>query len=156
MSEVTKSKVTQGPKKAAPKKPSDRKPKGADKIATRPEETPGWDLLRPFDEIPVWEQMPLIAMLHEAMDDSEIDEMTKEEFANLTPEERKEKLEAQGETRDFDIRIIGQLALELKNFAIDEDAYTKFCSGSGAMERALNLAMAWVGQMGESTSSDAS
>lgn len=139
------------PKKSAPKKPSDRKPK----VAATPQETPGWHLMKPMDEIPVWDQMPLIAMLHDALDDSEIDEMSTEEFANLTPEERKEKIDAAGESRNFDIRILGQLAFELKKFARDEEEYIKFCSGSGALERSLNLAMAWVGQMGEFSSSDA-
>lgn len=137
--------------KAAPKKPADRQAK---EIETRPEDTPGWELMKPFSEIPVWDQMPLMAMLHDAMDDSEIDRLSNEEFANLTPEERKAKIEEAGETRNFDIRILGNLAFELKKFAVDEEAYTKFCSGSGAMERSLNLAMAWVGQMGESISSE--
>lgn len=143
--------VKKATKKPAAKKPSDRQVKETPK---RPEDTPGWSLMRSFDEIPVWEQMPLIAMLHDALDDSEVDEMSKEEFANLTPEERKAKLEEQGEERDFDIRILGELSLKLRDFAVDADEYTKFCSGKGALERSLNLAMAWVGQMGEFSGSE--
>lgn len=145
--------VTTGPKKSTPKKPSDRKAKN--QPPSRPQDTLGWHLMKPMDEIPVWDQMPLIAMLHDALDDSEVDEMSTEEFANLTPEERKAKIDEAGESRNFDITVLGKLAFELKKFAVNEEEYVKFCSGSGALERSLNLAMAWVGQMGEFSSSDA-
>lgn len=138
-------------KKAAPKKPVDRKVKGEDKVATRPEETPGWELLRSFEEIPVWDQMPLISLLEEATSDETV-KLSKEEYAALTPEERKEMDE--GKRRSIDLMTLGNLVLQLKTYAIDEEAYTKFCSGSGALQRSINLAMAWVGQMGESIGSE--
>lgn len=137
--------------KAAPKKPADRKAKGETKIATRPEEVRGWDLLKSFEEIPVWDQMPLIKLLDDATADASTD-LSKEEYAALTPEERKEMKE--GKRTSIDITILGDLALKLKDFAVDEEAYVKFCSGSGAMQRAIELAMAWVGQMGEAISSE--
>lgn len=138
-------------KAPAPKKPSDRKAKGEDKVVTRVEETPGWNLLKSFEEIPVWDQMPLIALLDEATSD-ETRNLSKEEYAALTPKQRKEMDE--GKRASVDITVLGDLTKKLKDFAIDEDEYTKFCSGSGAMQRSLNLAMAWVGQMGESIGSE--
>lgn len=138
-------------KARAPKKPTDRKPKGEAKVATRPEETPGWELLRPFSEIPVWEQMPLIQLLDNVISDS-TRELSKAEFAALTPEERKSLKE--GRSTTMDLTMFGELAKSLKEFAVDEEAYIKFCSGSGAMQRSMELAMAWVGQMGEAIGSE--
>lgn len=144
---------TAAAKKTTPKTPTDRKPKAkaAAPAVTRAEETPGWELLKPFETIPVWDQMPLIALLDAATSD-ETRNLTKAEYAALTPEERKEMDE--GRRASIDITILGDLTKKLKDFAIDEDEYTKFCSGSGAMQRSLNLAMAWVGQMGESIGSE--
>lgn len=140
-------------KKAAAKKPTDRKPKGAAKAkaATRPEETPGWELLRPFSEVPVWEQMPLVQLLDNVISDS-TRELSKAEYAALSPEERKALKE--GKSQSVDLNMFGQLAKALIEFAVDKEAYTKFCSGSGAMERSMTLAMAWVGQMGEAIGSE--
>lgn len=141
-------------KATTPKVPSDRKVKAAEeKVATRVEETPGWELLKDFQEVPIWDQMPLIQLLNDAMGDATV-ELSKEEFAALTPQERKEMQE--GKRSSFDMTILGDLAKKLMDFAKDPAEYTKFCSGSGAMERSLNLAMAWVGQMGESTGSESS
>jgi len=119
--------------KTPPKAPQDRKPKAAPvEEPLSPEEVPGWDLMKPMSEIPVWDQTPLIAVLQSAFDDTE----------------------EEGETRSFDINLIGELAKAMSVHAIDEAAYLKFVSGAGAMERAMNLAMAWVGQMGEFVSSE--
>lgn len=137
------------PKKPAPKKPMDRLPKGE---AVRIEDTPGWDLLISFSEVPVWDQMPLIQMLSKATEESK--EISNEEYAKMTPEERKAYQEDPSNVRSFDMNVIGDLTKKLRDFAVDEDAYTKFCSGSGAMQRSMDLAMAWVGQMGEAESSE--
>jgi hypothetical protein len=119
--------------KTPPKAPQDRKPKAAPvEEPLSPEEVPGWELMKPMSEIPVWEQTPLIAILQSAFED------TKEE----------------GEAQSFDINLIGELAKEMSAHAVDAEAYRKFVSGAGAMERAMNLAMAWVGQMGEFASSE--
>jgi hypothetical protein len=138
----------------ATKKPADKKPAQQPKIA--PEEVPGWDLMRPLDEVPVWEQTELVAILQEAMDDAtpEIDETLLE---GLTPNQRikkEEELKKAAVSSSLDIRIIGKLGQAIKPYARDEAAYVKFVSGSGAMERTMNLAMAWVGQMGEFSSSE--
>jgi hypothetical protein len=137
------------------KLPSDRQPKAEAPLS--PEETFGWELMKPMSDIPVWDQMPLIDLLQTAFNDSdsknkksdeEIDAMSKEEW-----ELYQEKLKSQ--ERSFDVRIIGDLAKALLPYAVDEAAYTKFASGAGAMQRVMTLAMAWVGQMGESGSSEA-
>lgn len=121
-------------KTTAPKAPQDRKPKAAAVETFAPEDTLGWELMKPMGEIPVWEQTPLVALMQTAFEDS-----SKED----------------GEESSFSIDLIGQLAKALIPYAVDEAAYVKFVSGAGAMERAMNLAMAWVGQMGESISSEA-
>jgi hypothetical protein len=139
----------------APKKPADRKKKVVEEPKLLPEETPGWDLMKPLDEIPVWDQTSLIALLQDAFEDSEkksdeeIDAMSKEEW-------ELHQAKRGANERSFDVNIIGQLAQAIMPYALDEAAYLKFVSGAGAMERAMNLAMAWVGQMGESGSSAAS
>lgn len=143
-------------KATAPKAPQDHKEKGED-VPRRPEDTPGFDLLVPFSEVPVWDQVPLIQLLDEAIDRSDTEKMSPEEFAALTVEER-EAIKAEeaekGEKRNFDLSVISTLTLKLREFAVNEAEYTKFCSGSGAMQRSMDLAMAWVGQMGESDSSE--
>lgn len=140
----------------APKKPTDRLPKAAEEAPLSPEETPGWELMKPMDEIPVWDQMPLIELLQNAFKDSdaadkksdaEIDAMSKEEWDLY-----QEKLNSKD--RSFDVTIIGTLAKAIMPYAKDEAEYTKFASGAGAMQRVMNLAMAWVGQMGEFGSSE--
>lgn len=142
-------KATPAAKKPTPKKPMDRLPK---EEATRIEDTPGWELLKPFSEVPVWDQMPLILMMQEATQEAK--ELSKEEYAKMTPEERKAYDEDPESIRSFDMSIVGELSKKLLDFAVDEQAYTEFCSGSGALERTMNLAMAWVGQMGEAESSE--
>lgn len=144
--------------KTTTRKPADRKPKAEETKPLAPEETPGWDLMKPMEEIPVWDQMPLIAMLQDALNDSdkhdksdeEIDAMSKEEWALY-----QEKKSVKSAERSFDVKIIGTLAKALLPYAKDEKDFTKFASGSGAMQRVMNLSMAWVGQMGEFGSSEA-
>jgi hypothetical protein len=139
-----------------PKKPADKQPKTVQKPKIAPEEVPGWDLMRPLEEIPAWEQTDLVAILQEAMDDGE-PEIDTSLLEGLTPNQRIKKeaeLKQAARSKSFDVRIIGTLAKQLKEYAKDPEEYTKFVSGSGAMERAMNLAMAWVGQMGEFSSSE--
>lgn len=147
-------------KTTAPKKPQDRKPKAVELPPTDVTDTPGWELMKPLEEVPVWDQTDLLAILQSIYSDSE-----KENKAKL--KELNEKLAAEGgvllaelpdeeKVEDFDIRLIGTLAKAIQPYAKDDAAFLKFVSGAGAMERSAELAMAWVGQMGESTSSDAS
>lgn len=115
------------------KTPADRKPKAAEVETPSPEEVPGWDLMKPMSDIPVWEQTPLLALLQDALDDGD---------------------DAEAGKKSFSVNVIGEMSKAMIPYAKDEAAYTKFVSGTGAMERAMNLAMAWVGQMGEFASSE--
>lgn len=117
-------------KKTTPKAPQDRKAKAVKFDVTT---TPGWELMKPFTDIPVWDQTPLIELVYSASAESDKED---------------------GET--FSVGIVGDIARALLAFAIDPDEYTKFVSGPGALERAMTLAMAWVGQMGESKGSETS
>lgn len=139
------------PKKA--KTPADRKPKVVEEPKVAIEETPGWELMKPMTDIPVWDQTPLIGMLQSAFEDSEEDKLSDEEIDALTEEEYVKYTKERSQNRNFDVNIIGTLAKAIMPYAIDEAAYIKFVSGPGAMNRAMALAMAWVGQMGESESS---
>lgn len=121
---------TAGKKTTTPRKPQDRKPKAVVVDITK---TPGWDLLTPMSDIPVWDQTPLIDLVRGAM--------------------KGEQQEANGEV-SFEMSAVGEIAKALLPFAVDQAEYTKFVSGPGALEKAMTLAMAWVGQMGESSSSE--
>ena len=108
-----------------PRKPQDHKAKAV------PDKKPdGWELLKPFADVPVWDQTDLIAIVQPLM-----------------ASERKEGEEV--DMASFDLRLIGELAKRLKDFAVDEDAYVRFVSGPGALERAMNLGMAYVELLGE-------
>lgn len=117
----------------APKKPQDRKPK-AEKIQ-RPEDVAGFDLLRPIDEVPVWDQAPLLALVAELTGDS--DEEGKVELDNAES-----------------IRILGKIGQAMLPFSVDAKAFTKFCTGKDALERVAQLAVAWTATLGEGESSD--
>lgn len=120
-------------KKPAAKKPQDRKPK-AEKI-NRPEDTPGFNLLKPFDQVPVWDQGPLLSLVHEIQGDAK-----------------------DGEELELDenevIRLIGPLGKALLPMAKDPDEFTKFASGKQAASNIMNLAFAWMAAMGEGESSE--
>lgn len=126
------------------KAPTDRL---APKEKARPQDTPGFDLLKPFSDVPVWDQTPLLSMIQKLHDDRK--GISNEEFAKMTPAEREAYNESRESFASVDINMLGELARALLPFAVDQDAYTKFVSGTKGMENAMNLAMAWVGQMGE-------
>lgn len=115
------------------KTPQDRKPK-AEKII-RPQDTPGFNLLKSIDEVPVWDQAPLLALVNELMGDGE-----------------------PGEEREMDenlaLRLMGEIAKAMVPWAINREEFTKFCSGKGAMQRVMDLSMAWTAALGEEKSSD--
>lgn len=118
-------------KKTAPKKPQDRQPKAEPVV--KPEDTPGFDLLRPFDEIPVWEQTPLIALLAELYDKFGDDARAEGESLAINDQ----------------LEVVGRLAKLLLEYAVDPIEFTKFASGRNALDRVTNLAMAWIGDLGE-------
>lgn len=159
------------PKVAAPQ---DRKVKVSEEIVVLPEETPGWDLMKPIEDVPVWDQIPLVATLFDSMDAAE--KAAKDEFEEINAKREAKGLDkipvryaqdAKGKIikddsgdpipvyeKAFDPKLIGELAKAILPFARDEAELTKFMSGKGAIERTAALAMAWVGQMGESSGSD--
>lgn len=142
----------------AAKKPQDRQPKatsGAVEELNRkaPE---GVELLRPLDEIPVWDQAPMFKGFMDIFEEGAIDEeaVAKENKKRdkagkppLTEEEKKT-------FRDFDIELVGRLGKALLAFAKDEAEFTKFVSGKDAMQRTVTLAMWWVSELGESFGSE--
>jgi hypothetical protein len=158
-----------------PKAPDDRRNnKVPVDIPKRPEEVAGYDLLKPIDEVPVWDQIDMVAMLQDAMNDAakaakeaREDENARRVDKGLKPIPPQYELDAKGKVlkddagepiekveHDFDIRMVGDLGKAIIRFALNEADLVKFMSGKGAIERTANLAIAWVGQMGESSSSD--
>lgn len=126
---------TPAKKTTTPKAPQDRKPKAAEaEKPFIPEEVPGWHLLRPFSEVPVWDQAPIISIV---------------ESLQMGGKEG-EVLEAKGDM----VKMIGELAKALLTVAIDEEAYTKFVSGRDGLQNAANLAFGWVRNLGESEASE--
>lgn len=117
------------------KAPQDRKPKAVEvqEEVVNPEETPGWELMKDFADIPVWDQTPLLAQFQAVFESADKDE---------------------NGSSSVDIQVAGDMAKALIPFAKDEAEFIKFMSGAGALQRAMNLVMAWVGQMGEFGSSE--
>jgi len=115
------------------KTPQDRKPKAA-KIV-RPEDTPGFDLMKSIDEVPVWDQAPLLALVYELMGDAQEGTEISLNDADAIP-------------------ILGKIGKAMLPWAKDEKAFTHFCSGKDALQRIAELAMAWTSVLGEGESSD--
>lgn len=119
--------------KKTPKAPQDRKPK-AEKIE-RPEDVKGFHLLKPIDNVPVWDQAPLLSLVAKVTE-------------NADDEGNLELDEAEG------ILLIGQIGKAMLPFAIDEKAFIKFATGRSAMQDVMTLALAWTSVLGEGKSSD--
>ena len=118
------------------KTPQDRKPKAAvEEKIVRPQDTEGFSLLKPIDEVPVWDQAPLLSLVHQLMGDAE-------------PGEEIEL------DQNMALLLMGDIAKAMLPWAVDQKEFTKFCSGKGAIERVMNLAMAWTSVLGEGESSD--
>ena len=120
------------------KTPQDRKPKAETVVPMkRPQDTPGFELLKPIDEVPVWDQAPLLHLVNQLMGDAKAGEEVEldESMALL---------------------LMGDIAKAMLPWSTDQAAFTKFCSGKGAIQRVMELAMAWTAVLGEDESSDAS
>jgi hypothetical protein len=126
--------------KATPKAPQDRKPKAEEEAPFIPEETPGWHLLRPFAEVPVWDQAPIMALV--------------EEISEAASKKGKPGEEVELSNTSDMLGVVGSLAKALLSVAIDPVEYTKFVSGREGLQNATNLGFAWVRQMGESEASE--
>lgn len=118
------------------KTPQDRKPK-AEKVEKiqRPQDTPGFNLLKSIDEVPVWDQAPLLSLVNELIGDAKEGEEIKVDEGRA-------------------INLMGEMARAMLPWAVDTQQFIKFVSGKGAMERVMNLAMAWTSALGEGESSD--
>lgn len=150
---------------------------------TLPEEVPGWDLLVDFAEVPVWEQAPLLDFVEDITKGAQVDysSWSKQDLLDEVAKRNEESAEDEdideivpaspvnkgnlimalkaddavnGSRADVSLRVIGDLAKALLPYAKDKDAYTKFVSGGAGLKNAASLGMAWVGQMGGSSSSD--
>jgi len=120
------------------KNPQDRKPKLAAVETTpivRAQDTPGFELLKPIDEVPVWDQTPLLSLVNQLMGDTKPGEEVQLD-------------------ENVAILLMGDIAKAMLPWAVDQKEFTKFCSGKGAIERVMNLAMAWTSALGEGESSD--
>lgn len=114
------------------KVPQDHKQKAA-KIV-RPEDTAGFELLKPIDEVPVWDQAPLLALVAELTGDS--DEKGEIELGNSDA-----------------VLLLGKIGKAMLPFAVNEKEFTKFCTGKEALQRVAELAVAWTATLGEDESS---
>lgn len=111
------------------KQPQDHQPK-SDSEDAKPA---GWELLKPFDQVPVWDQTELIAIVQPLLASQEANDEGKVDFDLAT----------------FDVRVVGHLAQKLQEYATDPDAYLQFVSGPGALVRAMELGIAYATQLGE-------
>lgn len=110
-----------------PKKPQDHK-----QAAAEEEKPDGWDLLKSPDHVPVWDQADLVARI-----------------APLTG-----KIKGDSDTIEIEdtpemVRFIGEIARALLPYAVDQDAYVRFVSGRGALQRSAELSIWYVGLLGE-------
>ncbi|MGX5360090.1 hypothetical protein [Kocuria sp. KH4] len=123
--------------KAGARTPTDRK----DSVETkqkRLEEYEGAKLLKPLSKVPVWDQLDLQAYLLEALGDARgLDDTEEIDASHLDP------------------KLLPKLGGVVKHvadhFTADgkQEEFVEFVSGAGAMNRALDLVMAYVGEMGE-------
>jgi len=119
--------------KKTPKAPQDRKPKAAK--VERPEDVKGFELLKSIDEVPVWEQAPLLALVARMTDQAD-------DKGNIHV------------GSEEGVMLLGEIGRSMLPFAVDEKQYTKFASGRTALQDVMNLAIAWTSTLGEDESSD--
>lgn len=119
----------------AKKTPQDRKPKAVKPKIERAEDVEGFELLHPIEDVPVWEQAPLLALVAELTEGADTS-------GNI-------------ELSSSDaVRLLGKIGAAMLPFAVDAKAFTKFASGGQALQRTANLAIAWTSSLGEDESSD--
>ena len=115
-----------------PKAPQDRKPP---KVKAEPEHPEGWDLLKPFSEVPVWDQAELLEIVKPLAADAQ-------EGEGASPEQR---------AQSFDARLVGDLAKWLLDRAASDRAgLERLFMGRGALQRAIVLGVAYADELGES------
>jgi hypothetical protein len=120
-----------------PKAPQDRKRKEPKK--SRVEDTLGFNLLKPFAEVPVWDQTPLLKIIYKLQGEAKEGDDVEVDMDDETM-----------------IDLVGELGRALTPIAINIDDYVKFASGPNAAQKVMELAMAWASALGEAKSSGAS
>jgi hypothetical protein len=123
--------------KAGARTPTDRK----DSVETkqkRLEEYEGAELLKPLSKVPVWDQLDLQGYLLEALGDARsVGDIEDIDASSIDP------------------KLLPKLGGVVKHvadhFTADgkHEEFVQFVSGPKAMDRALDLVMAYVGEMGE-------
>lgn len=118
----------------ATKKPQDRLAPSQPAANTAEQEHPeGWELLKPYDEVPVWEQLELVEIVKP-----------------LIPKGVEPGQSVELDLNSIDLSIIGNLAKKLQDFAVDPGAYLSFVSGPQGLTHAMDLGIAYAMQLGES------
>lgn len=118
------------------KTPQDRKPKATTvPEIERPEDVEGFDLLKPIDEVPAWDQTPLLSLVAQLT-----------EGANDAGDVELDNAQA--------VSLLGEIGRAMLPLAVDPKAFTKFASGKEALQRVTHLAIAWSAALGEDESSD--
>jgi len=126
----------------APVKPQDHKRTKSDILADSTQPPTGADLLRPVEELRSGEIADAQADILQLFADIGID-------LNSAQEGEEVSIETTPDT----LRGIGKLGALLETFAVDKDAYAEFDRGRGAQGRVMELAMWYMGQLGESDGS---
>lgn len=115
-------------------KPQDHKPTQSATQAEKQanfDEIDGHELLKPFSKVKGSDQLRLLSQLKNlgVMDDSEGDEI---------------------DIDDLDLEKVADLIDYVGDrFAVDVDAFEEFTTGAGGYERAMNLAIAYAGELGK-------
>lgn len=124
-----------------PKKPEDHKPKKSDQLAAEAAAPPaGAALLKPSYDLPSWDRLEVMATLTETFESLGFDlDNAGEEF----------ELHTDAKT----LRAIAKMQRELAQFAVDNDEYEAFAKRPDAVSEITNLAMWYLGALGESEDS---
>lgn len=126
--------ATDKKKSTKAKAPQDRKPKKEKTV--RPEDVPGFKLLKPFADVPVWDQTPLLKLIYRLQGDAQEGDEVSVDMDN-----------------DEMIDLVGALGRAMVPIAINEEEYIKFASGPDAAQKVMELSMAWASALGEAKSS---
>lgn len=122
------------------KSPQDRQPPAAEVVAEAQErfdEVEGHELLRPLSKVKGSDQTRLIARLKRLglLDEAEGEAAGESGRFNVVD-------------LDFD-EVADLIDYISERFALDSAEFDEFTCGEGGFERAMNLAMAYVGEMGK-------
>lgn len=126
----------------APRKPQDRQASKAEQLAAAAKPPVGHDTLRPVSDLRSGELATAQADIIDIFGEIGID---------LTEENRGKDVEI--ETTPAVLRGFGKLGAYLEQYAADVPAFIEIDKGRGAQNRIAELAMWYLGQMGEADGS---